>query len=327
MPPKQLPYIVSDFIALPISLPPTKINNNTITATHYLYIKQYEPTFPTEESSRSLLLLNIPITATIPQIRHLLTTQLQGAHIQTIYFADSASPIQTSNLIAKTPEIPLTNTDTSTSTNLGKRKRPTQETSNQISTRLSTFSLPTHTPSQIHVSGSTAIATFLDRPSRDLTLKVIRRHAKTRSPLSWPTNLPDAPLTGLARYKSQAGSMFPPRADLLRAVDNFMTTYAELEVARGRESSRQRAEPDEDGFVTVTRGTRGVVKADEAEELKAKALEEKRKQEGLADFYRFQVRERRREEQGVLVRRFQDEMGKSREMGERRRGRVKQPLH
>ena len=106
-----------------------------------------------------------------------------------------------------------------------------------------------------------------------------------------------------------------------------MTTYAELEVARGRESSRQRAEPDEDGFVTVTRGTRGVVKADEAEELKAKALEEKRKQEGLADFYRFQVRERRREEQGVLVRRFQDEMGRSREMSERRRGRVKQPLH
>lgn len=100
-----------------------------------------------------------------------------------------------------------------------------------------------------------------------------------------------------------------------------MTTYGELEAARAADSARKRAEPDEDGFVTVTRGSRGVVKADEIEAIKAREEEKAkkgRKNVGLDDFYRFQLRERRRGERGELERRFKGDRERVEEMRRRR---------
>jgi ribosomal RNA-processing protein 7 len=46
-----------------------------------------------------------------------------------------------------------------------------------------------------------------------------------------------------------------------------MTAFADQEASRARALARQRAEPDEDGFVTVTRGGRmGPARQEEAQE-------------------------------------------------------------
>lgn len=192
---------------------------------------------------------------------------------------------------------------------LGKRKRSAKQSASEIDESLRGYTLPATTPSQLHVSGSSAIVVFLDRPARDLTMKAVRKAAKSSKQLVWCAGLDPSkmPLMGVHRYAAQKQLTYPPRADLLRLVDKYMTTYSDLEEAKARETRKQMAEPDEDGFVTVTRGTKGVVKRDEAEEV-ARKLEEKRKKEApLEDFYRFQHRERRREQGEGLRRRFEEE--------------------
>lgn len=99
-----------------------------------------------------------------------------------------------------------------------------------------------------------------------------------------------------------------------------MTAYAAREAARVNALKRQRQEPDADGFVTVTRGGRtGAARQDEA----AEKLElQTKKQSGFEDFYRFQSREKRKEKEGELRRKFEEDREKVRRMREGR-GRFK----
>lgn len=79
--------------------------------------------------------------------------------------------------------------------------------------------------------------------------------------------------------------------------------------------ARQRA-PDEDGFITVVRGGRaGPARLEEAQE---KAEKQKEKQRGKEDFYRFQMREKRKERAGELLRGFEEDRRKVEEMKKRR---------
>lgn len=95
-----------------------------------------------------------------------------------------------------------------------------------------------------------------------------------------------------------------------------MTAFAEQEASRAKLQARQRQEPDEDGFVMVTRGGRnGPARLDVAQE---QAERQKRKQKGLQDFYRFQTREKHKAKAGELVRKFEEDKEKVRAMRERR---------
>lgn len=95
-----------------------------------------------------------------------------------------------------------------------------------------------------------------------------------------------------------------------------MTSFAEQEALRARALARQRAEPDEDGFVTVTRGGRmGPARQEEAQE---KAEKQKEKQKGKEDFYRFQMREKRKEQANELIKGFEEDRKRVEEMKKRR---------
>ena len=98
----------------------------------------------------------------------------------------------------------------------------------------------------------------------------------------------------------------------------YMTAFAAQEAARARALVKLRSEPDEDGFITVTRGGRH----DPAREDAARAKEEeykKREEKRIGkDFYRFQVREKRKEEAKDLVKAFEDDRRKVEEMRKRR---------
>lgn len=316
----KVPSTVGDLIALPIVLQSKALNKDV---KHYIYIKAYDPKIPDEEAVRSLFLVNIPVTTTESQLRYLFATQLSAGHVETVHFAEqNGISSHSSSIIATTKP---TTREPAKSQTIGKRKRQSQVTAEHIETTMSKYTLPSATPTQFHSTGSTAIVTFLDRASRDLTLRACRKAAKHSSqPIIWSAGLPasKAPPLGLARYQAKRALTFPVRSDLLRSVDEFMTTYSEFEDARARESAKKRAEPDEDGFVTVTRGSKGVVKADEIEAIKAREEAKRKKNVGLDDFYRFQTRERRMEEQGMLERRFKEERERVNEMRRRRQGLV-----
>ena len=188
-------------------------------------------------------------------------------------------------------------------------------------------SLPRVWDSEIHKSGAMAIVVFIDRASMDLTLKAARRAAKRGNAIPWKDNGDDSTTSsttttlGLARYKQHKLLQYPPRQDLLRAVNAYMTIYSSLESARALSSAKKRAEPDDDGFITVTRGSKGVARMDEAKALAEKQrLAAQAKKEGTADFYRFQNRERRKDAQEGMRRRFEEDKRVVEEMRKRRKG-------
>ena len=113
---------------------------------------------------------------------------------------------------------------------------------------------------------------------------------------------------------------YPDKADLLNSVNRYMTAFAENEAAEIKTQKRQRQEVDADGFTTVTRGGRTApAKQEVAKEI---AEKQKGRQKELQNFYRFQSRERRKEQAGELVRRFEQDKDKLMKMKERR-GRFK----
>ncbi|KAL8762753.1 MAG: hypothetical protein Q9184_001293 [Pyrenodesmia sp. 2 TL-2023] len=95
-----------------------------------------------------------------------------------------------------------------------------------------------------------------------------------------------------------------------------MTEYAAREAAQARLQARQRQVPDEEGFITVTKGGRNAPARQEiAQNLVVKQNEKRR---GLEDFYRFQHREKKKEKAAELTRQFQQAQEKIKKMKERR---------
>ena len=99
-----------------------------------------------------------------------------------------------------------------------------------------------------------------------------------------------------------------------------MTAFAAAEATRARKMTRQRQIPDADGFVTVTRGGRtGPERVEEAQEkMEEIRKKEEEKRQGMGDFYRFQVRERKKQRAGELVRRFEEDKKRVDEMRKQR---------
>ncbi|KIX08179.1 uncharacterized protein Z518_02835 [Rhinocladiella mackenziei CBS 650.93] len=290
----KVPREVGGYVVLPLKLPATEAFPKEIN--HYLYLRPHEPMLPDEDAPRSLFLVNIPISATTQSLKYLLTTRLEGGRVDKVHFADHAP--------GKPGAAPKASR---------KRKRMTAE---ELEAGLDKYSLPEVFDSQIHPSGSTAIIVFVDRSSMELTLKAARRAAKSATPITWNDGAESlVPRLGLTRYEHHKELQFPSRKELLRSVNGFMTAYAQMEESRSRENARKRQEPDEDGFITVTRGSKGGARMDEAKEL---AEKQKGKNKGVEDFYRFQMREKRKEQQTEMLKKFEEDKRKVEEMRQRR---------
>ncbi len=294
---------VSGFVALPVQFKPTSASSETVT--HYIYLRPDEPKLPTIESTQSLFLVNIPITTTEQHLRHLFAGQLSAGRIKRVDFSDSvgSSNIQGGNV--------------QTAKNSKKRKRIT---SSELELDLENATLPETWNRTIHPSGSHAVVVFVDRPSMEASLKAARKAAKLGTMIIWGEGIEDrVPLLGLKHYEAHHTIRYPSRKELLSSVDSYMSLYGQMEEARSREEAKKRQQPDEEGFITVTKGARGgVVRKEDAKELGEK---QKGKEKGIENFYRFQMRERRKEQQGELMRKFEEDKRRVEEM-RKRRGRI-----
>ncbi|KAJ9502838.1 hypothetical protein H2202_001960 [Exophiala xenobiotica] len=288
----KTPREVGGCVALPWKLPSTDAFPSK--SIHYLYLKPHDPKIPDDDARRSLFLVNIPINATTYSLKHLLSDQLGGGRIEAVHFAENA-----------------TGKPTGEATSSRKRKRMTAE---ELEAGLDAHSLPNTFDSTIHESGATAIVVFVDRPSMDLAFKQAKRTVKAGAIIEWSGSV-DGPPLGSKRYEHHKHLQYPSRKELLRSVNGFMTAYAQMEEARSRENARKRQMPDEDGFVTVTRGSRGAARLDETKELVEK---HKEKSKGLEDFYRFQMREKRKEEHAEMLKKFEEDKRKVEDMRQRR---------
>lgn len=303
---------VAGYTTLPLQLPPT--STYPTPATHYLYIRPHEPRIPDPDSTRSLFIVNAPIDTTEVHLRHLFSTQLSAGRVERVTFEDI--PVKKSSLA------------TATEPNLAQRsnKKRKRVTADDLQGTLDSITAPSTWDRALHKSGAHAIVVFADKPSMESSLKAAAKAARKGTTLIWGEGLhaDRVPALGVQRYLSHERRRYPERGALLRAVNDFMTVFEQVAEARKREEAKKAGEPDEDGFVTVTSGPKlnSVAREEEMRELVEK---QKKKEEGLEDFYRFQSREKRKERQQMLLRRFDEDKRKLQDI-KMRRGKIRVSL-
>jgi ribosomal RNA-processing protein 7 len=301
--------IVNGFHVLPLTTPSSSAYPHK--ATHYLYVRANTPKVPTEDTSREVFLVNVPVDATELHVRSLFADQLGGLRIEKVAFEGAR--------VGKGINAPVAPT-----TQGKKRKRISEDAEDDSNLDDEEVGLlPETWDRSLHHSGGTAIATFVDKTSADLAIKEVRKAVKAKREIQWGAGLAKKlPSLGSARYLNHHHLRFPDPNVLQSSVDAYMDAFTAKEEARMRMLAKQRSEPDEDGFITVTRGGRsGPAKE---EETRAKEEELKKRQQNMvkSDFYRFQVREKKKEQAQDLVRGFEEDRRRLEEM-KRRRGKLR----
>ncbi|KAL4930541.1 putative ribosomal small subunit assembly protein [Aspergillus undulatus] len=304
---------IAGYTALPLTLPSTPAF--PIPATHYLYLRPHEPRIPDPDTPRSLFLVNTPIDTTETHLRHLFGSQLSAGRVERVEFEAARLSKKGSSAHALMQGTNVTKNGSS-----GKKRK--RVTADELQNRLDEATLPETWDRSLQRSGSHAVVVFVDRASMEASLKAARKAGRKSTSITWGEGIEDkVPALGLHRYIDHQRALYPPRAELLRSVNEYMTVFAEVAEARKREAAKRAAEPDEDGFVTVTSGPRLTSAAGE-EEAKMLIEKQKKSQEGFGDFYRFQSREKRKERQIDLLKRFDEDKKRLEEM-KMRRGKIR----
>jgi ribosomal RNA-processing protein 7 len=105
---------------------------------------------------------------------------------------------------------------------------------------------------------------------------------------------------------------------LQTSANTYLAQYTTLEAIRAAQLKQLRSEPDEDGFVTVTRGGRqGPARLEAAQATQERHKERDKKRVGGL-FYRFQGREERKKREIDMRRRFEDDVKKIEDVRKRK---------
>nr|CAG8463223.1 6536_t:CDS:10 [Entrophospora candida] len=130
------------------------------------------------------------------------------------------------------------------------------------------------------------------------------------------------PKLGLSKWIQEYYSLYTDPKDLQAKIDDFMLNFEKTEQKKRKELEERLNKPDEDGFITVTRvGKRSVntdgkisvtaIKPEDVKNLKPKNKE-------LDDFYRFQLRETKRNKLVELRKKFEEDKQKIAKLKESR---------
>jgi ribosomal RNA-processing protein 7 len=308
---------IGGFHILPISIPP--VSSFPQSSIHHIYLRRNEPKTPTADDTRSLFVTNLPVDSTEPHIRALFASLIGNGRFESITLEDDRKAIQ--NLPDSQP---AQATRLASHANGKKRKRQEGEDAERAEEDRAAR-LPDAWARKIHQSGATGVVVLADGKSVDLVLKAVTKLHRTQKVPTWPSDQvvsKRVPSLGTSWLKSHNRLAYPDPEAVQASVDAFFALYNRREQEAAELAKRLRNEPDEDGFVTVVRGgsnRNAPAREVEAEEAKQKMLaKQQKKKEEMTDFYRFQVREKMKEEQEELKRRFEDDRRKVSAMREKK---------
>ncbi|KAI2627321.1 ribosomal RNA-processing protein 7-domain-containing protein [Hypomontagnella submonticulosa] len=296
-----------DFSVFPISIPP--VPAFPVKATHYLYLRRNAPRIPTPDDSRSLFIANVPCDSTEVHFRALFASLVGAGRFEGITFEQDKKTSKSSHEPAQSVRLAAHR----------KRKRSDEELLNAKDEAAA--ELPSTWSRQIYRSGSSAVALLADEKSVELILKAVRKLKKPKDYPVWGEGVGDkAPPLGSLWLKTHNKLSYPGNDVVQSIMDTYFTVFNRKEKEADQLAKRLRNEPDEDGFVTVTRGGRAApARRDEAEEAKQKMLEkQQKKKDEMTDFYRFQMREKKKAEQVEILKRFEEDKKRVQAMKEKR---------
>jgi ribosomal RNA-processing protein 7 len=275
-----LPDTVNGFHVLPIRI--ASPVPSTPSAVHVLFVRKHEeavrpPAVSSTDPSRTLFIVNIPVDSTKEALRGLFASL--GARLEDV--------------------------------------RIHRQTENDLEEEnLDEYVFPDVWDKSLCQSGSTAHITFPDPEDVTKILKTISKERRNQSGAirEWGVGIENPSSTlGLNRtqpphepplidigYLTHYKLTYPAKPSLQSLVDTALTRFNAVEAARMLTLKRLRSEPDEDGFITVTRKQREDVIIPPAEKRRNKAID-------LEDFYKFQRREKREKQMDELRRKFEED--------------------
>ncbi|KAI3325843.1 ribosomal RNA-processing protein 7-domain-containing protein [Xylariaceae sp. AK1471] len=297
-----------DFSTLPISIPP--LPSYPVHATHYVYLRRNAPKIATADDSRSLYLANVPTDSTEAHFRALFSSLVGAGRFESIVFEQDKKTVKFSHEPAQAERL---------AKHHKKRKREDEELQSRKDEAAA--ELPDSWTRELHRSGSSAVALLADEKSVDLVLKAVKKLKKSKKYPVWGEGVKtNVPLLGSQWLKTHNKLSYPGNDAVQAVVDAYFTVFSRKEEEAIQLAKRLRNEPDEDGFVMVTRGGRSApARRDEAEEAKQKMLDkQQKKKDETQDFYRFQLRERKKAEHMELLKKFDEDRKKVQAMREKR---------
>lgn len=297
-----------NFAILSVKLPP--VPSFPVPATHEIRIRRNAPKIPTENDTRSVFLKNIPVDSTEPHFRALFADLVGAGRFESITFEDESREVQA---IEPGRAIKI---------NGFAKKRKREDIEEEERKREEEAArLPETWTRRLQRSGSTAVALLADEKSVQLVLKAVSKLHKTKKYPVWGHSVADDALSlGPFWVSAHLQMSRVDKAETKQAVHAFFTNFNTKEKEAVELAKRLRNEPDDDGFVTVTRGGRAAPASRSlAEEAKARMVDKATKKKSeMTDFYRFQLRERRKDQQAALLRRFDEDRRKVNTMREKR---------
>jgi ribosomal RNA-processing protein 7 len=315
---KSTPKTVAEFTVLPLVLPTLSgLPEQCKDAKHYIYVKPHAPSIPTATDERSLFMANVPIDATEGNIRALFVEQLGGSMVERVEF-DAPIPAQPLHKRWKSDKPGKEDGEQRGK----KRKRNEEALVAEGVIEDEDSALPSIWPGELRRSGSGAVVTFVDKRSARGAMKEIYKAVKDSKTIHWKSGdaavgvertstlhfRPCRELTKPPGYRQHNTLTYPTPTSLQTSLNAYLTQFNELETLRNKHRKSARSVPDEEGFVTVTRGGRaGPARMEEAEKKKEELDARKKKNAVKDDFYRFQNREKRKEVEMGLRRRFEED--------------------
>lgn len=298
--------IGDQFAILPIKMPAEPSFPHA--AVHEVRIRRNAPKIPTPNDSRSLFLKNVPVDSTEPHFRAVFTHLVGAGKFESISFDDDPKP-----LFATDPAHAARMNQM-----MRKRKLADVEADEQAANEAAM--LPEIWSRRLHRSSASAVVLLADDRSVQLVLKAVAKLSKTKNYPVWGEGVSGVSPLGAPWVSSHLQLCRADKAATQKAIHAFFNTFNRKEKEAAEMARQLRNEPDEDGFVTVTRGARAAPATQfEAEEAKRKMIDKAAKRkEDTKDFYRFQLRQRRKADQAALLRRFDEDRKRVNAMKEKR---------
>jgi len=285
---------IKGYTVLPVRLNATSQFKNII---HYLFIKKHVSKESPLGKTRSLFIVNLPIGSNFSSMKRLISEISLGANIEKFEFYpyyDRESIINYGIHL-----------------NISKLSNPDFGEDNQ----------------ENDIPVSCGIVTFLDKSGLDMALANIKKISMSlNSDVKIPKwNILDDKSIGTNRYTSKVVGLIEDQKILAKEVAFSMEEFEHREHEVSKELNDMREQVDEDGFTIVVgshrktkSGIMGSLKtaADLKRDEKYMKKAQKRQKK---DFYRFQIRERKKQEVSDLLKKFKEDQERVRVMREKRR--------
>ncbi|EER34483.1 conserved hypothetical protein [Candida tropicalis MYA-3404] len=271
---------IKGFNILPLRLPNTK-------STHYIYFKKHEVK-NSDANNRSLFICNLPISTELATIKKFFQTVAIGSTIELFinsYLTDYPEDIWI-NLTKLTSDLDLSNIADDPASKLPK---------------------------------NCGVVTFVDKSSFQLAFNALKKLSSNGSETEWPIRQFSSNYY-LNKFQQQ---ILDPSA-LSEKVSQALIDFDKAEQKSIEELQEQKTLVDEDGFTLVVGPQRktkaGILgKQKLAATVESEKAKSKMKSKEKQDFYRFQIRQRKKEEMNDLLNKFKMDQEKVRVMREKKR--------